>query len=133
MRFALEEKMEETVSTIYHNGQFWIALIEKSDCHGKRCLAEYTFGPEPAAGELFDFYLNKYQHLTFIESERIVRIRKHKKDNAQRISKSHEEYKNIQKHQFEERKKARKFEHQITEADKYQMKKLRKKQKKKGH
>jgi len=125
--------MEETVSTIYYNGQFWMALIEKSDCHGRRRLAEYTFGAEPAAGDLFDFYLNKYHQLAFVESERIVRIRKHKKDNARRVLRSHEEYKESQKHQLAERKRERKFKVQLEADEKYQKKRIKKKRKKRGH
>ncbi|MBI9105203.1 MAG: DUF2992 family protein [Spirochaetales bacterium] len=125
--------MEETISTIYFNGQFWKALIEKSNSYGPRQLAEYTFGSEPATGELLDFYLNKYHLLIFVQSEREVRIRKHRKDNTDRISKSHDEYKEKQKLMLDIRKSERNLLMKIEADEKYQLMRLKKKRKKRGH
>ena len=125
--------MNEVVSTIYYNGQFWVALIEKSDGIGLRYLAEYTFGPEPTTGVLLDFYLNKYQCLRFVKSDRIVRLRKHKKDNVHRVSRSHDEYRENLSTLLELRKAEKTSQNRIAVGEKYKKKILKKKEKKKGH
>lgn len=125
--------MEEVITTVYYDGRFWKALVEKFDDNDKRFLAEYTFGPEPSAGDLFEFYLNRYDRLVFVESADFVRPRKMKKDNTERVNKSHTAFKAAQQAGLEERKKDKRLKNELLEKEKYLKKKLKKKDRKRGH
>ena len=49
--------MNEVSSTVFFNGQFWIAIIQKIDCEGMVRIGNYTFGSEPTNNDLKNFYL----------------------------------------------------------------------------
>ncbi len=53
----------QVVTTVFFDGQFWIALIKKQDSSGTIFTGKYTFGPEPTNPRLLQFYLNDYVHV----------------------------------------------------------------------
>ena len=56
-------------TTIFYNGQFWVALVDRIECDvvpqdggcgrrtRRRSLALHTFGPEPTGPEIIDMYM----------------------------------------------------------------------------
>lgn len=126
--------MDQVISTVFFNGQFWISIIEKVDSKGQLSVAQYTFGPEPSAAELFDFYLNRYDCLRF-HSTQSFRRRKNitsEKEAGRRICKSHQLFKEQQKKYFSERNADRKKDKKLLEQEKFLLKQLKRKEKKRG-
>ncbi len=57
-----------TITTICHDGQFWIALIER--LHGDRIeIARHVFGPEPSNAELLAWAGMGFAGLHFVAAE----------------------------------------------------------------
>ncbi len=44
----------QTITTVYHDGRFWVALIERLDGDAVE-IARHVFGPEPGNAELLDW------------------------------------------------------------------------------
>lgn len=59
-----------TVTTIYHDGQFWIAVIERVQSDGSYQVTRHIFGPEPSNAELLDWAASGFSHLRFSEGVR---------------------------------------------------------------
>jgi hypothetical protein len=55
--------------TVFYNGQFWVALVEREDESGLR-LARHVFGPEPGAAELKEWIATGYERLKFVPVSR---------------------------------------------------------------
>lgn len=56
---------QQTVTTIYCDGQFWVALIERLD--GETVVAaRHVFGPEPSNAELLDWAGQGFSGLRFV-------------------------------------------------------------------
>ena len=127
--------MSQVVSTIFFNGQFWIALIEKFEDDGTFYVGRYTFGPEPNNTDLLDFYLNKYQTIRFYKSGQEPRNRKmhSEKELERNRSKSFAEFRIQQKKYLTENKKRIRQQNQESLEEKYLLKVKKKKQKKRGH
>ncbi len=52
--------MEEwTVSTVYFDGRFWVALVERYDSSGTLRVGRHVFGPEPSNNDLLAFYRDR--------------------------------------------------------------------------
>ena len=124
-----------TISTIFFNGQFWIALVERYENDGGLWIGKYTFGPEPNNNDLLDFYLNKYDSLKFHKSETNAKIKeKSKFKNALGgVKKSLEIYLSEQTKYLIEKKKIKNQTAKKDQTEKYRLKALKKKEKKRGH
>jgi len=48
--------MEQIISTVMFDGQFWIILIEEISESGEVSLAKYIFGSEPTFNDILKFY-----------------------------------------------------------------------------
>jgi hypothetical protein len=122
--------MDYVVSTIFHNGQFWIALIEKQE-RGRKSYARYVFGHEPTNPQLIDFYSEIYPFLRFVSEplEKIPKLR----TKLMHTASSHDAFKIAQEAFLKEKKKARKVELRASEKEKYRLKAMKKKEKKRGH
>ena len=58
----------QTIATICHDGQFWIALVERlSD--GRIEIARHVFGPEPSNAELLAWAGEGFANLRFVPAE----------------------------------------------------------------
>ncbi len=127
--------MEEVISTIYYNGQFWVALIEKIGDDGSLKVGKYTFGPEPTNTDLIHFYQNIYPYLSFYETGERFRIKEKRSIDEQSrcTKKSLVLYSACRGADRELRRKERgKVRHQEQD-EKYRKKAARKKEKKRGH
>lgn len=72
--------------TIYHDGQFWIGIIEVVE-GGKLKAFRYVFGAEPKDTEILDFIHHKLLNLInqSIHSGLDVKIKSNKKVNPKRL------------------------------------------------
>ena len=50
--------------TVYHDGQFWVGLAERVE-DGKYGVARLVFGAEPSNEEILQFVVGKWKRLTF--------------------------------------------------------------------
>jgi len=127
--------MDIVVSTIYFNGQFWIALIEKTAEDGTYYLGRYTFGSEPSNPELLDFYLRKYVdvlNLPTNAASRPVKL-KARRNEMPRMRKSLDAFKALQSAYLSEKKTIRKMEDRERDEAKYEDRREKRKKKKRGH
>ena len=127
--------MVTVVTTIFYNGQFWIALIEKTDDDGKLYLGKYAFGAEPTVPDIRDFYLNRYDRVPLLECGKFPEHRRLKADNAGSggIPRSLELYKEQQKLMLTERKRIRSDEREEDRKMRFLRKQRKRKQKHRGH
>lgn len=125
----------ETISAVYHDGQFWVASIERIDDSGYIEIAKHTFGAEPTANDLLDFYLYTYSSLRFYASAERVRIKKRRSvRETERISKrSRDILKEIQSIRLMELKAEGKRKAESDESERFRLRRMKKKERKKGH
>ncbi|MCQ9285259.1 YjdF family protein [Priestia aryabhattai] len=133
--------------TIYHDGQFWIGIIEVVE-GGKLKAFRYVFGAEPKDTEILDFIHHKLLNLInqSIHSGLDVKIKSNEKVNPKRLQRQVAKEVNkigistkaqeAMKQEYEEKKKSRKkkskqYREELKE-QKYLMKKLKAKAKHKG-
>ena len=50
--------------TVYHDGQFWVGLAERVE-DGRYGVARIVFGAEPSDEEILQFVVDKWKRLTF--------------------------------------------------------------------
>ncbi|WP_129707538.1 YjdF family protein [Priestia megaterium] len=133
--------------TIYHDGQFWVGIIEVVE-DGKLRAFRYVFGAEPKDTEILDFI---YYRLLDIINQSVhsgldVKIKSNKKLNPKRLQRQVAKEINkigistkaqeAMKQEYEEKKKSRKKKakqyHEELKEQKYLMKKLKAKARHKG-
>ncbi len=127
--------MATVITTIYFDGQFWKAIIEKQEENGT-AIGEYTFGAEPSNNDIKDFYLNKCWKIRCIKvnSEYHLFKNRKKKQEERQTSHSKEIYKiNCTGIMRKEKLQKKKIIRTKEAEEKYLLKKMKKKQKKKGH
>ena len=54
--------------TVYHDGQFWVGLAERVE-DGRYGVARFVFGAEPSDGEILQFVVSKWERLSFFGDE----------------------------------------------------------------
>lgn len=93
-----------TITTIYFDGQFWVALIEKC-LDGNFFTGRHIFGAEPSNPELLEWMLYGYHKIHFLPVQKPVKIRVKKEVKTEHsIKKSLDAFKDAQK-AFQEEKK----------------------------
>ena len=129
-----EADMEQVVSTIYFNGQFWVALIERIGVDGTLEVGKYTFGPEPGFPELIHYYQNIYPFIPLYRTEERFRIKDRRKPEEQErcTGKALRIYQEQHKAAMEERKKVKKQRRLLEDEEKYRLKCEKRKKKKRG-
>ncbi len=127
--------MEQVVTTIFFNGQFWVALIERIGEDGTLEVGKYTFGPEPGHPELIHFYQNIYPFIPLYRTDSRVRIKARRKPPEQErcTSRSLLIFKEQHKAALELRKKEQKQRRQQEEDEKYRLSREKRKKKRRGH
>ena len=127
--------MNEVVTTVLFDGQFWIALIEKIDAQGRISIGKYVFGAEPTNTDLLAFYQNRYSFIQTAESNVKIRVTKKKKiqEENRSTNKSREAYKEIQQARCTERKIYKRQHIQAIKDEAYRKRQMKKKDKHKGH
>jgi hypothetical protein len=133
--------------TIYHDGQFWVGIIEVVE-GGKLKAFRYVFGTEPKDTEILDFI---YDRLLEVINQSVhagidVKIKSNKKVNPKRLQRQVAKKRNkvgfstkaqeAMKQAYEEKKKSRKkkakqYREELKE-QKYFIKKQKAKAKHKG-
>ncbi|ULQ60438.1 YjdF family protein [Brucepastera parasyntrophica] len=111
--------MDNVVTTVFFDGQFWSALIEKESRDGTLFLGRYVFGPEPSNTDLLHFYLNIYATVPLLASCIKIREKKQKriKEQARNTSKSRNAFRELQREYLRDsRKEKRKAGDQEREA-----------------
>lgn len=73
----------KTSLTVFFNGQFWVALVERRDETGCR-LAQHIFGPEPGQAEIRQWVATGYGHLRFVAVSNALHEKPDKKVNPKR-------------------------------------------------
>ena len=68
--------MDEVITTIYYDGQFWAALVEKISSDGTVRVGRHVFGSEPDNGDILRFYRDVYDDLPLRRTEGRFRIKK---------------------------------------------------------
>lgn len=127
--------MEQVTTTIFYNGQFWIALIEKIQDSGEVLIGNYTFGGEPTTPTLLDFYLNIFSAIPCHAGELKIRLKpiKNIQEQTRITNKAKEIYKGLQKEYLDEHKKEQREENRLEADERYKKKIEMKKKKRKGH
>ncbi len=126
--------MGSVTTTMFYDGQFWIALIEKTEDDGTLLVGKYLFGQEPSNGDILDFYLNRYDYVPVVAVPVEMRI-KHKRSKKQEnrsFSKAREAYGEEQRRLLAEGKRRLREKQQADRDSLYKKKRARKKQKHRG-
>lgn len=127
--------MEQVISTVMFDGQFWIVLVEKIDNEGRIRTARHIFGAEPTFNDLAHFYDSIYPFLRFHKSDSVYRPKKKysRKELERMENKSLSIFKESQKAYLEEKKKVQREKRDILKEEKYELRCEKRKKKKKGH
>lgn len=120
-----------TITTIYYDGQFWSALIEKYN-HGVYYTGRYVFGSEPTNPQLIKWMLYEFSDIPVYKTQVPVKIRINKVQNRSEksFSKSLESFKNAQSDYLVKQKKQRKIEKREENQNQWELKKENRKKKK---
>lgn len=138
--------MDKVVTTVFFDGRFWIALVEKTDAQGRLFVGKYTFGPEPTNSDLLDFVLNKYPFLKFHRSETdgpaesrcrtgsgVEKKSRKASANSGSPGKSLDLYKSLQKENLKQRKQEDRRQRRLDAGEQFILRQEKKKKKKRGH
>lgn len=139
--------MDQVVTTVCFDGQFWIAFIEKTHEDGTLSVGKHTFGAEPSNPELVAFMLGLYSLVPVYPSDVRVRVRARKSPREQERStnKAKRAFSESQKAYFAEAKKsfgkadadgapgAELARNHADDARRYAMRQEKKKEKRRGH
>lgn len=122
-----------TITTIYFDGQFWCALVEKN-IDGKNYSGRYVFGAEPSNPRLLHWMVHEFSDITLLPvvEKAKIRFKKLAKDSgkgAGGIPKSLTAFSKAQKEYAEERKAQSRKQKKIEAKEKYLAKREQKKKK----
>lgn len=117
-----------TIVTIYFNGQFWVACIQKS-LNGKFLEGYYTFGSEPTNPQLLYFTSQLLHFIKLLKVERLTTIRLSVKEKVTHLS-SKDSYKEALSLELEKRKQEKGEVRKLDKEEKYKQKRLAKKENK---
>ena len=114
-----------TITTIYFDGQFWCAFIQKK-IDGEFYSGRYVFGAEPTNPQLIQWMLNDFLYVPLYKTVAYQKIRI--KDAVKKNSKpkSLEQYKAAQKEYLTKKKMCSRKEKKLLEQNKYRNKKRKK-------
>lgn len=120
-----------TITTIYFDGQFWTALIEKK-IGDSFYTGRYVFGSEPSNPEILHWMIYGFDKVKFFPIEKPIKIRvKKESDKTHSIKKSLDAFKESQKSFFEEKKSLSKIEKREEKQQKFLLQQQKKKEKRK--
>ena len=126
-----------TVTTVYFDGQFWCALIERC-VNGKNFAGRYVFGAEPSNPELLNWMINGFANVALlpVEGRSKIRFKKLAKSESKTkngggiggIPKSLTAFSLAQKEYAQQRKSLSRKQKKIEEREKYLLKQIKKKE-----
>jgi len=115
-----------TIVTIYFNGQFWVACIQKS-INGKLWEGYYTFGAEPTNPQILYFTSQLLPFIKLLKVERLTTIRLSVKEKITHLS-AKDSYKEALTLELEKRKQEKREVKKLDREEKYKQKQLTKKE-----
>lgn len=122
-----------TVTTIYFDGQFWCALIERCE-DGKTYAGRYVFGSEPSNPEILNWMVHSFANVPLLPVEsrtkiRLKKIAKTESKNGGGVPKSLKAFSEAQKEYAKEHKTMNRKQKKLEEKEKYLLKQKKKKEK----
>ncbi len=90
-----------TITTIYFDGQFWCAFIQKQT-GGNFYTGRHVFGSEPSNPQILEWMLSGYSQVRLYKTDVLqkVRVKDYAKKTESRIPKSFVKFKEAQKKEF---------------------------------
>lgn len=136
----------QTILTIYHDGQFWIAFAERYTSAGYS-VAKCVLGDEPSDAEIIDLIIRQYDRFRFsdpVESEKSREIKKINPKRAEReiartlkqkgvSTKAQDALRKMREEHKIERIALKKAEIELEKKQAFALKQEKKKKKKRGH
>jgi hypothetical protein len=124
---------DETVSFVFFDGRFWIALIERRR-DGKLSIARHVFGAEPTNPELKQFYVHGVQRLCFVDAPPGYRPPKAERlPEAGTAKSSLDRFKEALRERAEAAKGERSEKRRLDEKEAFALKQEKRKKKQRGH
>jgi hypothetical protein len=126
--------MDQVITTLCFDGQFWVAFIEKTHEDGTISVGKHTFGAEPSNPEVVEFMLDAYALVPVFPSGIRVRVRARKsiREQERSTNKAKASFKESQNAWLSERKKSA-AKKDCDETRRYELRAEKKKEKKRGH
>jgi hypothetical protein len=126
--------MDQVVTTLCFDGQFWVAFIEKTHEDGTISVGRHTFGAEPSNPEVVEFMLGLYALVPVYSSEVRVRVRARKsiREQERSTNKAKAAFKESQNAWLAERK-TKTAEKEASGTRRYELRAEKKKEKRRGH
>jgi len=121
--------LDEVITTIYFDGQFWAALVEKISSDGTVRVGRHVFGSEPDNGDILRFYRDVYDDLPLRRTEGRFRIKKKRTPEEQErcFSKSLVLYSESRTEYLRERKAIRREARNRDKEEEYRRKREKRK------
>ena len=143
---SMEEQLERVSSklTVFFEDPFWVGVFERVSC-GKLSAAKVTFGAEPKDYEVLEFINRNYYKLQFSpEIETVVKDTRKNPKRAQRDAKKQtletgigtksQQALKLQQEQNKQERKVRSREQRDAESQRiFELKKIKKREKHRGH
>ena len=132
IQISWKQTMEDfTVTTIYYDGQFWCALIEKNT-NGIYYSGRYVFGAEPTNPRLLYWMLYEFDKIPVVKTSVPVKIRIKKitERTEKSLTKSLDAFKNAQSEFLSEKKAERRIERREDKQEKWEAKREKRKEQK---
>lgn len=123
-----------TVTTVYFDGQFWVALIERIAEDGSIRLGRHVFGSEPSNPELLSFMTERFLSVPDFPSPRrarLVRTRSSAEEERQ-TGKARSEFHRLREAELQERKRERRVLRLKDREAAYERSRERRKMRKRG-
>ena len=130
--------------TVYHDGQFWVGLAEHVE-GGRYGVARIVFGAEPSNEEILRFVVNKWEKLSFF-GDKVTETSKPAKNPKRRaretakalkrpaVSTKAQQALTAQREAMKQESAHARSRRRAEEADaRYEQRKLKRKQKHRGH
>lgn len=123
-----------TITTIYFDGQFWCALIERCK-DGKTYAGRHVFGAEPSNPEILNWMVHGFANVPLLLVDGRTKIRfkklaKTEQKNTGGIPKSLTAFSEAQKEYAKERKTMKCRQRKLEEKEKYLLKQAKRKKRK---
>jgi hypothetical protein len=126
--------MEYASCTVYFDGQFWVALVERIRSDGTCLVGRHVFGPEPSNPELILFYQTELHDVALRRGNLETRFKAGRSDSedGRRLKKSLAIFAATAHGQGKEARAEIRAQERAREAEEYGKKQERKKERKRG-
>jgi hypothetical protein len=127
--------MDSVVTTVFFDGRFWVAMIEKISSDGRIRVGRHVFGPEPSNNDLRHFYLYGYNDVRVYESPIQVRVNPRRSigEESRSTLKSKAAFKELQRMDLAGKKADLRNEERENAQERFRLKAEKRKKKHRGH